>query len=119
MYQTDFNIEEVAKTGKMRMPDKKKVVKFIPIPMYYRRKLFYEQVMKDDGKLMWKLKDNDLSRTFYKNATYRQAAVLSGIYTNVYNELKVADRIKGRLLDERPYDERFGLLRGFFQGLLL
>lgn len=94
LVQKDFNIEEVAKTGKMRMPDKDKVVKFIPIPMYYRRKLFYEQVMKDDGKLMWKLKDDDLSHTFYKNATYRQAAVLSGIYTNVYNELKVADRIK-------------------------
>lgn len=92
--QPDFNIEEVAKTGKMRMPDQQKVVKFIPIPMYYRRKLFYEQVTKDDGKLQWRLKDDELSHTFKENASYRQAAVLSGIYRNVYGDLKLTDRIK-------------------------
>lgn len=78
----------------MRMPDKKKVVKFIPIPLYYRRKLFYEQVTKDDGKLAWVLKDDDLSRTFYKNMTYRQSAILADVYKNVYQSLKLADRIK-------------------------
>jgi len=94
LVEPNFDIEEVAKTGKMRMPDKKKVVKFIPIPLYYRRKLFYEQVTKDDGKLAWVLKDDELSKTFYKNMTYRQSAILADVYKSVYQSLKLADRIK-------------------------
>ena len=94
LLEPGFDLKEVAGTGKMRMPDKKKVVKFIPIPLYYRRKLFYEQVMKDDGKLMWKLRDDELSRTYYRNMTYRQSAILADVYANVYDELELADRIK-------------------------
>lgn len=94
LVEPNFNINEVAETGKMRMPDKKKVVKFIPIPLYYRRKLFYEQVEKDDGKLMWVLKNDELSHTYYKNMTYRQSGILADVYKNVYQSLSLPDRIK-------------------------
>lgn len=94
IYEEEFDINEVAETGKLRIPDKDKVVKFLPIPMYYRRKLFYEQVRKDDGKLMWRLKDDDLSRLFDENKIYRQMAGLENVYNNIYSELSLQDRIK-------------------------
>lgn len=94
LFEPNFDIEEVAKTGKMRMPDKKKVVKFLPIPVYYRRKLFYKQVTNDQGKLVWVLKDDELSQTYYKNMTYRQSSVLAGVYNNIYASLPLPDRIK-------------------------
>lgn len=94
LYDPSFDIDEVAETGKMKMPDERKVWKFIPIPLYYRRKLFYEQVRKDDGKLKWELKDDLVSRKFYVNKTYRQASAVSSIYTGIYKEFSVADRIK-------------------------
>ncbi len=94
LVEPNFDINEVAETGKMRMPDKKKVVKFIPIPLYYRRKLFYKQVTNDQGKLAWVLKDDELSKTYYKNMTYRQSAILADVYQNIYHSLPLQDRIK-------------------------
>lgn len=113
LYDPSFDIDEVAETGKMKMPDQKKVWKFIPIPMYYRRKLFYHQVRKDDGKLMWMLNDDPLSKRFAVNKDYRQAAFVSSIYSGIYKEFSVADRIKvdswmkGRTLNDLAVYEVF------------
>lgn len=92
--EPNFDINEVAETGKMRMPDKKKVVRFIPIPLYYRRKLFYKQVTNDQGKLAWVLKDDEVSHKFYRNMTYRQSGMLADVYKNIYRSLPLQDRIK-------------------------
>lgn len=47
--------DEVWKTGMISMPDKNNIVKHIPLPGYYSRKLFYELRRDFAGKLVWEL----------------------------------------------------------------
>lgn len=106
LQEPNFDINEVAETGMMRMPDKKKVVKFLPIPLYYRRKLFYEQVRTDQGMLAWVLKSDEMSHKYYKNMTYRNSAMQADIYRDIYSKMSLQDRIKvdcwmyGRNMDD-------------------
>lgn len=53
---SDIDLAELVSTGMLAMPDKFTVVKKIPLPMYYKRKLFYELV-EVDGVRMWQLTD--------------------------------------------------------------
>lgn len=48
------DMDEVWKTGMISMPDKNNIIKHIPLPGYYTRKLFYELVRDFEGKLVWK-----------------------------------------------------------------
>lgn len=52
----EFNLDELNNTGmiKMIVPDNFSIYKHIPIPMYYFRKLFQEQIYVD-GKRCWQL----------------------------------------------------------------
>ena len=45
----------------MTMKDKDKVVKTYPLPMYYKRKLFYNLKKHEDGSLYWELSENGLN----------------------------------------------------------
>jgi hypothetical protein len=49
----NLDMKLVTEQGTMRIPDKDKVYKFIPIPMYYARKLFYEKLRRTDGTEYW------------------------------------------------------------------
>lgn len=50
----------------MKMPDEQDVVKFIPVPDYYVRKLFYTLIWDDSHEhSYWKLNDDELSRSWY------------------------------------------------------
>lgn len=49
---SEMDIVELMKSGAVTMPDNISVVKSIPLPTYYKRKLFYELV-EIDGSLTW------------------------------------------------------------------
>lgn len=48
----DLDIEQVFKDGLVRVKDNEKVVLSIPLPIYYKRKLFYER-LEVDGTIIW------------------------------------------------------------------
>lgn len=48
---------------KITMKDKDKIVKTYPLPMYYKRKLFYTLKKHDDGSTYWELSDEGLKHT--------------------------------------------------------
>lgn len=48
----DIDLADLFKSGKLNMPDNEFVVKQIPLPTYYKRKLFYELV-EIDGSKSW------------------------------------------------------------------
>lgn len=48
----DMDIKSIIDTGVLNMPDSRKVHLSIPIPMYFKRKLFYE-VIQVDGSMIW------------------------------------------------------------------
>lgn len=49
---SDIDLIEVFKTGALKMPHSKFVVQSIPLPTYYKRKLFYQQLVVD-GAMTW------------------------------------------------------------------
>lgn len=52
------NIDDVIRTGMLSMPDSKLIVKRIPIPTYFARKLFYTLIKDFRGKPQWQLSPN-------------------------------------------------------------
>lgn len=52
----DLDINEVLKTNILSIPDSSQIVMRIGLPMYYKRKLFYHQVI-IDGHRYWQLTD--------------------------------------------------------------
>lgn len=48
----DLDINEVFQDGLLRVKDNEKVVLSIPLPTYYKRKLFYERI-EVDGSVVW------------------------------------------------------------------
>lgn len=48
----DLDINEVFRTGLLRVVDNENVILSIPLPTYYKRKLFYEQI-EVDGTKIW------------------------------------------------------------------
>lgn len=52
----DYNdIKDIERTGCIRMPDKDNVFVSVPIPMYLKRKIWYDLIKDVDGTLAWKL----------------------------------------------------------------
>lgn len=68
---SEFNLDEVMSTGMVTMvtPDNLEIFRSIPIPMYYQRHLFQEQVNLD-GKRFWQL--NELGKEFRKVSESRK-----------------------------------------------
>lgn len=48
----NLDINEVFKDGRLKVVDNEKIVLSIPLPTYYKRKLFYQQI-EVDGTLIW------------------------------------------------------------------
>lgn len=49
--------DKVLETGMISMPDKNNIVKHIPLPSYYSRKIFYNLVRDFEGRLKWEIND--------------------------------------------------------------
>lgn len=71
----NLDLELLMKDGTMRIPDKDKVYKFIPIPMYYSRKLFYEKCRRNDGTEYWK--PNELGKSYLRKRSYANVVRLA------------------------------------------
>jgi hypothetical protein len=73
----NLDLEWILKEGTMKVPDSYKVWKYIPIPMYYARKLFYEKLQRTDGTEYWR--PTELGKRYLRNMSYS-------------NVLRVADK---------------------------
>lgn len=51
------DMEQVFKTGMISMPDKNNIVKHIPLPNYYARKIFFDLIKSYDGHLRWQINE--------------------------------------------------------------
>lgn len=69
---TQYDIDQVMRDGTMSLPDPDSVVKYIPLPMYYSRKLFCTQVTLDDGRRVWV--PTELGKRYRYRRTYMSAA---------------------------------------------
>lgn len=49
------SVEDVFENGVIRVPDSISTLRFLPLPMYYRRKIFYDMVKDFRGARCWKL----------------------------------------------------------------
>ena len=74
------NYDDVLETGMMSMPDKKKVVRHHPLPMYYQRKLFYNIVKGLHGQYRWEL--NELGQDY----KVKRAAKSVDLLTTRFND---------------------------------
>lgn len=63
------DMDKVLETGMISMPDKNNIVKHMPIPGYYARKLFYDLVEDAEGKKEWEI--NELGITFKLSHSYK------------------------------------------------
>lgn len=53
----DYNDLELINDGKISIPDKDKGKRIIPLPMYMKRKIWYDFVRDEDGVRHWRLND--------------------------------------------------------------
>lgn len=58
LYHADERERALLAENKCLVPDKKKVFVTLPLPMYYKRKMYYVQKKRDDGRRYWELTDN-------------------------------------------------------------
>ena len=101
------------RSGNMRLADESQVVREIPVPMYYIRKLFYNYRVSSDGRVQWYLTDNGLS--CMKQMTYGKIKRLGDRYNewflNLSNE-RFSDVFNYDLVDEDVKDMILDLLDG-------
>lgn len=77
------DLNELEKTGKLTMPDKNRVIRTIPLPKYYERKL-YERLVTYDGVRVWEPTDDGMRYRRLKDA--RSVKLLSAKYSNLIRE---------------------------------
>lgn len=81
---------EALKTDTCLLPDKEKIVKELPLPMYYMRKLYYQVLKSTTGNKVWQLTDKGIAHKNEKqllNLTNREQR-LNDLLTNVTQEQK-------------------------------
>ena len=89
--------------GKCRLLDPKKVVREYPLPMYYKRKLFYVNCKREDGRRFWQM--NDFGKSIYIESKLKQISTVvtehSDIIVNNPTILpRVENFLSGRTLRE-------------------
>lgn len=100
----ESDIDAFALDSMVRMPDTKKVVMSIPLPMYYKRKLFYRTVKTDDDTRAWVL--NERGQEYMKKRLLANVDTTfdryNGIYINMPHESKsyVNKLLNGRTLKD-------------------
>lgn len=81
----DYSVDGLIEDPYMSMPDTKKVVRRIPLPLYYRRKLFYDKCVHSNGKEYWTL--NADGERFMESCTYRAIERLATTYSDKFATL--------------------------------
>lgn len=81
---------EAFKTDTCILPDQQKVIKTLPLPTYYIRKLYYECVTGTTGKKVWQLTENGISH-------YAKLR----IQNIVNNEIKLQDLLHNATPEQR------------------
>lgn len=61
-----LDFKDIFETGMLSMPDKKFINKHIPLPIYFKRKLFYQLEKREDGSLHWKLNSDGIDFKLYR-----------------------------------------------------
>lgn len=82
---SNYDIEEILTSGVMDIPDCDSVVKHIPLPQYYSRKLFCTQVKMEDGRRVWI--PTELGKRYRYRRTYQGAALFCRRLNNWFNNL--------------------------------
>ena len=80
----EFDLDEIIRTGLVTMPDKQRIIRKLPLPLYYKRKLFYELVSFENGFRVWV--PNELGKRFIAFSRMRLVDSLSSKYKSL-NEL--------------------------------
>lgn len=124
--QLDENQLKLLDEDKVSMPDKKKINLIIPMPMYYKRHLYYTLCKREDKTYYWQLTDVGIDH----NAKMKlvNVDVLTKNYNDIYQNLKSEFRqridsilngrtltdfviykllYKGRLRDANAIDKRY------------
>lgn len=81
----NLDLEWILREGTMKVPDSYKVVKYIPIPMYYSRKLFYEKLQRTDGSEYWR--PTELGKQYIRNRTYSNVVRVADKYGDFMKNL--------------------------------
>lgn len=80
-----FDMGLLYDTGMVSMKDYKHIVRHIPVPVYYQRKLFYDLLKTPDG-YRWQLNENGID---YKNhRVERQIQMVSFRFSDWFNQLE-------------------------------
>ena len=82
------DIDEIMQTGQMSVPDQTQVVKHIPLPMYYSRKLFCTQIKLDDGRRVWI--PTELGKKYRYRRNYQSAALMVRRFNDWLNNIGTA-----------------------------
>lgn len=59
------NIEDIDKYGVISIPDAKQNKRSIPLPTYYKRKLYYDLVVAEDGTKHWQLNEKGIKHSVH------------------------------------------------------
>lgn len=99
LHPDNLDMKLIYERSQMSMPDKDKIVRYIRIPEYYLRKLFY--VCKRGHWLL-----NDEGKKYYKNHLRNLSHNYSRFLQNVFVNLSEVDRFNVyRMLDGRSFDD--------------
>lgn len=88
---SDLDVNEVMRTGQLRVVDNKKVVLSIALPTYYKRKLFYEQY-EVDGTLVWC--PTDLGVEYLRQQQLRLKSRLEDYYYAAFVQSHIKSNVK-------------------------
>lgn len=80
------DIHEVLKSGMISIYDSHSIVRHIPLPMYYQRRLFYDMVKDFRGVRSWQL--NDLGRTWLLNRKLDSVQLLARSFSDWFQNLR-------------------------------
>lgn len=92
----NFDEEELIKDGTFSMPDKDKIVKHIPAPIYYIRKLYYSVHTPNDS---WKINSpcyvlKKEGIRYKENAYLRSLKNMTKVYTDLYLNMTEFDKME-------------------------
>lgn len=84
---SEFDLNEIISTGMVTMPDKQHIVRKLPLPLYYKRKLFYNLVKFENGFRVWV--PNDLGKKYISSSRVRLVNTLANRYRNLNDLYKL------------------------------
>lgn len=107
----DYNT--IMSDGIVKLKDTDKIVLTIPIPLYYKRKLFYKCCKDDDGSLYWL--PNSEGLRYLELSMFRNINIVAKRYYNQYlNADSNSQQLVDRLLNGRSFSD-FAIYKCLFK----